>query len=328
MKSPELSIALMRARMFVYLIFIFLPLKVIAHDKETTATYLANEGVMISAGDVKVLFDPFFHNDYGTYQLVPDKIINAIMSNTAPYNDISVVFVSHAHGDHFAEQDMLTYMFKHPAVQLVAPAQAIAEMQKLAQFDNIKDRITGIDLAYKDKPISFELEVGKANSANDVEINAVEINAVEINGTEINGTEINSIAVDSIQVDAVRIPHAGWPGRAEVSNIVYRVTIPMNSEAHLHEQLTFIHMGDADPNDTHFRPLAEFWNLQKTTVAFPPYWFYSSSTGNYILDYRINTEKSIGVHVPKKVPASLIRSEKAYFSVPGEVFNVHSEAHK
>jgi L-ascorbate metabolism protein UlaG (beta-lactamase superfamily) len=312
MKSPELSVALKRASIFVYLISIFIPLQVIAHNNETTATYLANEGVMIAVGDVKVLFDPFFHNDYGTYQLVPEKIMNAIMSNAAPYDNISAIFVSHAHGDHFAEQDMLAYMLKHPAVQLVAPTQAIAEMQKLAQFDKIKDRITAIDLAYKDKPISFTLDVTKMNSTNATKV------------------KLDGIETDSIKVDAVRIPHAGWPGRAEVSNIVYRVTMPTQHSAlaNQHEQPTFIHMGDADPNDVHFRPLTDFWNLQETTVAFPPYWFFLNSTGNYILDYRINAEKSIGVHVPKQIPASLIRSEKAYFSVPGEIFKIQSEAHK
>lgn len=295
MKSPELSVALKRARMFIYLVVVLLPLQVIAHDKETTATYLANEGVMISYGDVKILFDPFFHNDYGTYQLVPEKIINAIMNNTAPYDNISAIFVSHAHGDHFAEQDMLAYMLKHRAVQLVAPTQAIAEMQKLAQFDNIKKRITSIDLAYKDKPISFELDVGKANN--------------------------------SINVDAVRIPHAGWPGRADISNIVYRVAMPTTTEDDKHERPTFIHMGDADPNDSHFRPLADFWDQQKTTIAFPPYWFFLDGTGNYILDYRINAEKSIGVHVPKQVPPALISSGKAYFSSPGTVLEVQSNEH-
>lgn len=313
MKSPELSVAPKRASMFVYLIFIFIPLQVIAHNNETTATYLANEGVMISVGDVKVLFDPFFHNDYGTYQLVPEKIMNAIMSNAEPYDNISVIFVSHAHGDHFAEQDMLAYMLKHPAVRLVAPAQAVAEMQKLAQFDNIKHRITGIDLAYKDKPISFELDVAKADSAKD---------------TEISGTELNGIAIDRILVDAVHIPHAGWPSRAEVSNIVYRVTMPTNTKVEKHERPTFIHMGDADPDDAHFRPLVDFWKQQKTTIAFPPYWFFLDSTGNYILDYRINANKSIGVHVPKQVPPALIRSGKAYFSAPGTVLEVQSNEHE
>ncbi|MFQ3206223.1 MAG: L-ascorbate metabolism protein UlaG (beta-lactamase superfamily) [Glaciecola sp.] len=257
----------------------------LAHEKEATATYLANEGVMISAGNVKVLFDPFFHNDYGIYQLVPEKIINSIMSNTVPYNDISAIFVSHAHGDHFAEDDMLTYMLTHKKVELVAPTQAIVEMQKLDGFKQIEKRITRIELAYKQQPISFTLQ--------------------------------------GIKVDAVRIPHAGWPGRAEISNIVYRVTLPAVVE---HDALTFIHMGDADPNDSHFRPLAEFWSVQEATIAFPPYWFFLSATGNYILDYRINAETSIGVHVPRNVPAPLIMSKKPYFSQPGEVINLQHKA--
>jgi len=45
--------------------------KELAHEKHATATYLANEAVLISVAEHKVLFDPFFHNDYGTYQLVP-----------------------------------------------------------------------------------------------------------------------------------------------------------------------------------------------------------------------------------------------------------------
>jgi ribonuclease BN (tRNA processing enzyme) len=208
------------------------------------------------------------------------------MSNTAPYNDISIIFVSHAHGDHFAEQDMLAYMLTHKKVELVAPTQAIVEMQKLAGFNKVQKRITSIELAYKEKPISFTLQ--------------------------------------GINIDAVRIPHAGWPGRVEISNIVYRVTLPSLAE---HAALTFIHMGDADPNDVHFRPLADFWNVQKTTITFPPYWFFLSAEGNYILDYRINTDTSIGLHVPTNVPSPLIMSKKPYFSEPGEVMTIQNKVH-
>jgi L-ascorbate metabolism protein UlaG (beta-lactamase superfamily) len=285
-RSSIKALKLSEIPIFVCLFISFSSPLLLAHEKEATATYLANEGVMISAGDVKVLFDPFFHNDYGIYQLVPEKIMNSIMSNTAPYNNINAIFVSHAHGDHFAEEDMLAYMLTHTKVELVAPTQAIVELQKLDGYKQIEKRITRIELAYKQKPISF--------------------------------------TVKGIKVDAVRIPHAGWPGRADISNIVYRVTLPALVE---HEALTFIHMGDADPNDSHFRPLAEFWNAQKTTVAFPPYWFFLSATGNYILDYRINADTSIGVHVPKNVPVPLMMSKKPYFSEPGEVINIENKAH-
>ncbi|MBF7074154.1 MBL fold metallo-hydrolase [Glaciecola sp. MH2013] len=254
-----------------------------ANDALASATYLANEGIMVESGGVKILFDPFFHNDYGSYQLVPEKILSAIKQNEAPYHDIDIVFISHAHGDHFAAQDMLDYLVTFDSVSLVAPQQAIDEMAKLANFEKAKlslsARIRAISLAYRDAPISFN--------------------------------------IDNVNIDAVRIPHAGWPGRADVSNIVYRVTLPL-AEA----SSTYIHMGDADPNDSHFRPLAEFWQQQKTDLAFPPYWFFLSHEGNYVLDYRINTQRSVGVHVPIKIPQTLLNSGKAYFSTPGEVLKV------
>ncbi|MDT0629404.1 MBL fold metallo-hydrolase [Alteromonas sp. W364] len=247
--------------------------------KHGTAHYLANEGIMVEAGEYKVLFDPFFHNDYGTYQLVPEKILAAIMANEAPYNDIDIVFVSHAHGDHFNADDMLAYLQEHNTVHLVAPSQAIQKLAVLEGFKEIETRIEAIALEYKDKPVSFK--------------------------------------VKDIIIDAVRIPHAGWPGRADVSNIVFRVTLPSKEHA-----TTYIHMGDADPNDTHFRPLLSYWQKQETDLAFPPYWFFLSSEGNYILDYRINAKRSVGVHVPLKVPAQLIQTGKPYFSVPGESISV------
>jgi L-ascorbate metabolism protein UlaG (beta-lactamase superfamily) len=257
-----------------------------AHDtalgKHSTAHYLANEGIMVEAGQFKVLFDPFFHNDYGSYQLVPEEILAAIMANEAPYNDIDIVFVSHAHGDHFAAQDMLIYMQGQKNVHLVAPSQAIEKLSILKGFKEIESRVRAVSLEYKDKPVSF--------------------------------------VVKQIAIDAVRIPHAGWPGRADVSNIVFRVTLPAKEHPS-----TYIHMGDADPNDAHFRPLLSHWQQQKTDIAFPPYWFFLSNEGNYILDYRINAKQSVGIHVPLKVPAQLIQTGKRYFSVPGESITIPLE---
>ena len=40
-------------------------------DDQGSATYLGNEAVMVSLDDTKIIFDPFFHNNFGVYQLVP-----------------------------------------------------------------------------------------------------------------------------------------------------------------------------------------------------------------------------------------------------------------
>ncbi len=53
----------------------------------------------------------------------------------------------------------------------------------------------------------------------------------------------------------IRIPHAGWPERASVSNLVFRITLDNN--------VTIMHMGDADSNDEHFQPYKDYWQKTK-----------------------------------------------------------------
>ena len=264
---------------FIFAIaFLLIGIPALAHDDHKgEASYLANEGVMITSAGNKILFDPFFHNDYNNYQLVPEDIVKALMANEAPYDNIDAIFVSHAHGDHFAATDMVKYLGMHKTTKLIAPAQAVEAMAKLEGFDSIQSQITSITLEYGDKPKNFN--------------------------------------IDNLSVDALRVPHAGWPGRAEVSNIVYRVSLKSEDNKTMD---TVIHMGDADPNDVHFRPYKELWLAKKTQIAFPPFWFFLSAEGRDILDSRINTEHSIGVHVPVDVPQDLKNSGRDYFSKPGE----------
>ena len=241
-------------------------------SKSGTATYLGNEAVMIEHDNVKVLFDPFFHNTFNIYQAVPEDIRNALFSNQAPYDQIDFIFISHAHADHFSSSDLAKYLKQSPDTQLIAPKQAIDALTDLEGAHDIATQMHSIELEYKDKPISKSLE--------------------------------------NIKFDAVRIPHAGWPQRAGISNLVFRVT--------LNDAITVVHMGDADPNDEHFKPLMTHWDAQRTNTAFPPYWFMTSENGQLILKQRIKADKNIGVHVPIAVPQELKDSREEYYSKPGE----------
>jgi L-ascorbate metabolism protein UlaG (beta-lactamase superfamily) len=254
-----------------------------AHDKGHV-TYLANEGIMVTSEGNKVLFDPFFHNDYNNYQLVPKDIVTAIMNNQPPYDNIDAIFVSHSHGDHFAAGDMVSYLKKHSSTKLIAPTQAVAAMVEFRDFEGIKSQITAVELEYGDEAKTFD--------------------------------------VDNLSVDALRIPHAGWPSRADISNLVYRVSLNGSNPDTTN---TVIHMGDADPEDDHFRPYKELWRLKETQVAFPPYWFFLSAEGRDILDSRINALKSIGVHVPVKIPQDLKDSGRDFFSKPAETRQLNKE---
>lgn len=249
-----------------------------AHDEQTgLATYMGNEAVMVHHGDRKIVFDPFFHNSFEIYQLVPDDILTALFANEAPYNDIDAIFISHAHGDHFAADQVLKYLKQFPKTQLFAPKQAVDQLMALPSSQSVSKQINAIELKY--------------------------------------GDPAQSLNVAGLQIDVVRIPHAGWPTRRlDVSNLLFRVTLAKGT--------TVMHMGDADPNDVHFKPYDDLWQAKVTNTAFPPYWFFNNTHGPDILNHRINALESVGVHVPKQVPEALKQTGKPYFSKPGETRNV------
>ena len=246
-------------------------------DEDSLATYLGNAAVLVTSGKQKVLFDPFFPNNFGYYQLVPKHLRTAVFAATPPFDNITAVFVSHSHADHFAAGDTLRYLNTYPEVVLIAPKQAIEQVAALNGAKKVVYRMFPVDLAFGDGPWKK--------------------------------------TIAGLTVDAVRIPHAGWPGRAEVQNMVFRVSF--NTEA------TVMHLGDADPDVEHYLPFRSHWQSRETGLAFPPYWFFESLEGRDILDSYLNVKQQVGVHVPLAVPRLLIKSGRDYFSKPSESRHFH-----
>jgi len=270
------------AKTLLVLVAVFSSYIVYAHEKHSTnATYLGNAAIMVQGEKSKLLFDPFFHKDFSIYQLVPKEIRQAIFQGKPPYHNIDLLFISHAHDDHFSAADLLKYLTLHQQVQVIAPQQAIDKLTALSEFslnaDKLMPRIHGVALGYGD--LAWSKQIGHTN------------------------------------ISAVRIPHSGWPSRANIENIVFRVTLADGD--------TVMHMGDADPDDDHYLPYKEYWNQQVTDTAFPPYWFFYSAEGRDILNEIINAKQHIGVHVPVEIPKRLIRSKQLYFSKPGQLMNIH-----
>lgn len=165
---------------------------IFAHSESasSTAQYLANEGLMVTHGDTKVVFDPLFRNSYGHYQLLPKDMEEALFAGRPPFDGIDAVFISHYHGDHFSPEDVLRLLKVQPGIQLYAPAQAVEGLRQAAtaEDEQVFERVTEVQLAYKDAPVHFEMK--------------------------------------GLEIGAVRIPHSGWPtGRLDVENISWRVTL-------------------------------------------------------------------------------------------------------
>ena len=154
------------------------------------AHYLGNAGVMVARGETRVLFDPFFRNDYGAFELVPEEIESAIFEGLAPYNSIDAVFVSHHHEDHFDPNLLVAYLEAWPDIALYAPQQAV---------DTLLTAVQAVDEMVLDRIHALAMEDG----ADPLEFRA-----------------------GGLLIEAVEVPHAGWPGRnTEIDNLAYRVTI-------------------------------------------------------------------------------------------------------
>ena len=125
-------------------------------ESTAKAHYLANAGVLIARGATKVLFDPLFRNDFGTYQLLPEALERALFAGEPPFNGIDAVLISHYHEDHFSPVDTPRLLQKRPEIPLYAPAQAVSGMRDIAADSHaaIFERVTPIALEYKDAPVS------------------------------------------------------------------------------------------------------------------------------------------------------------------------------
>lgn len=157
-------------------------------DDPATAHFLANEAVLIEAGETKILFDPLFTNSYNTYPLIPDAMKAALMAGEAPFDGVDAVFVSHVHGDHFDAEEMNAYLARHGEVVLVAPHQALLDMRQAAGWSE--------DFEARLRILPF-----------------------------VSEAQALSLDDGAIEVSAVHIPHAGGPGRAHIQNMAYRVTL-------------------------------------------------------------------------------------------------------
>ncbi|WP_203291858.1 MBL fold metallo-hydrolase [Maricaulis parjimensis] len=160
-------------------------------DDPASAYFLANEAILVSAGETRILFDPLFSVSYG-YPLVAPDVRAAIMAGEAPFDGVDAIFISHIHGDHFDAPAVNAYLAAHPDVLLVGPEQAERDMRAAEGWDE----------------------------AFTARIHALPF----IAGTQELVLPADGEA-DAITVEAIHIPHAGGPGRAGIQNMAHRVTL-------------------------------------------------------------------------------------------------------
>ncbi|HEY0672611.1 MAG TPA: MBL fold metallo-hydrolase [Longimicrobiales bacterium] len=116
--------------------------------KGVTATFLANEGVLLTAGDKKVLIDALFEKYKTGFALPADSTRAALAAARAPFNDVDVVLFTHYHGDHFHPAPVAAHLRANARATLLTSPQVIDSLNgRVSAADPIAQRMRARSLA-------------------------------------------------------------------------------------------------------------------------------------------------------------------------------------
>lgn len=92
---------------------------------QVDVTFLANEGVMLSAGNKKVLIDGLFRHYGDEYALPADSTRAKLEGARSSFDAVDLILVTHRHGDHFHPASVAAHMLANPRATLVTSRQVI-----------------------------------------------------------------------------------------------------------------------------------------------------------------------------------------------------------
>ncbi|MFA5264910.1 MAG: MBL fold metallo-hydrolase [Opitutaceae bacterium] len=113
-------------------------------EKSTRAvslTYIANEGLLITGANEKVLIDSIFTNGFGIWDAPSPELLEKIKTALPPFDHVTCVLATHADADHFSATDTLQHLLSNPASAFFAPLEVTQQLHQLPQFDQVKARV-------------------------------------------------------------------------------------------------------------------------------------------------------------------------------------------
>jgi len=113
-------------------------------------TYVANEGFLVRASNKKILIDALFGKFESDWCDVPaEDVIEKMEKGTAPFDQIDVILVSHAHIDHFNAEIVSKHLESNEAAILICPRQVVQELKRDERYEKISPRVNEITPEYE-----------------------------------------------------------------------------------------------------------------------------------------------------------------------------------
>ncbi len=187
---------------------------------DLTVTQLANEGVMITDGETRILIDAMVVEPYSIYGGLPDDVVPLFDKLSGPFSEIDMLLVSHRHHDHNQPRFACQYMQQSAETILLAPSQVLDLMrEKCRKFVTSSPRIRKIDAQY-DQAEMIDLAHGKItifplshgtgkyarleNNGHLIEMGGMSI--LHIGDAAMNSADFVRAGLDKIEIDVALIP--------------------------------------------------------------------------------------------------------------------------
>ena len=109
-------------------------------------TCVANAGVVVRAGDTKILIDALFDRPNPDYRAPTADAIDGMVNGSAPFEDVRLALVTHNHPDHFDARVALRFLENRRDAVLVAPTDAVEAMRAAAaDWSRVAPRVVIVD---------------------------------------------------------------------------------------------------------------------------------------------------------------------------------------
>jgi L-ascorbate metabolism protein UlaG (beta-lactamase superfamily) len=110
-------------------------------------TYLANDGFMLRSGKYTILIDAFVREPVGVFGALPEELHKRLVNALPPFDALTVVLVSHIHGDHLQVRSLEKFLGHNNQAQLLSSEQVLRAVHAGAKdFEAIGKRLTPIPL--------------------------------------------------------------------------------------------------------------------------------------------------------------------------------------
>ena len=115
-----------RKAIIIVLILGYITASTYGQKDKVDVTYVGNAGFLISIGDKKILIDALFKGFDGNY-IMPQEVQDKLISAQEPFDDVDLVLVTHAHGDHI-DLDMVRQHLKNNPKAIFASTQQLVDV--------------------------------------------------------------------------------------------------------------------------------------------------------------------------------------------------------